>query len=524
MTVTAYETWEENGKVGIRNADGKSVLTNNVAELLHFLRYSSSQTIRVVWELDATIAPILRLLPPEILDRLSKFDENLEYDGNELYYLASRMVRCGKSRYYAIRDFWGSLTDNKPDLKETQKRAEELIDTLAKIGLPNPRKLTSPIAVFEDSEYGHKLYGELPKGIDITEEDQEILEYASRADGKDWVSNYYVGHFGQGEIFDYDVRSCYPAIACSLPDMRDLTYWSTESLGDRERAALLGVACGRLSLNDSADCSPIIGMVGELPGNPLGDLPEDCYTIQEINFILNNKLGTFQMVDGWFAEAKPGVTPRLPFKNVMTVLYRKRAISPLAGSITKSIANSLVGKLIETKVSGEYGVLRNDLYHATITSSARVQVAQFLLDNQVRADELVCVQTDGVKLTRDIKLSDGGMGCWVNKGSSPTIVFSPYKVYSKDAKPYRLTYADVIGMINDHPLSERYEKKVSHRLTLVQAIRQHNDASLVGTMLETPDSIDLIALDLEQNRLYRKLPHTGKALISGKYRSEPIVS
>lgn len=528
MRATAYESWVDDNLVGIHTAEDKLCVTEDVGELLKFLRYSASQTIRVAWDMDEFIAPVLRRLPAEILDRLSKFDDHLTYQGHELYYLPERMFRVGKSRFYGIRDFWGAPSDEKPTLETVQKRAIELLNVLDAFGLKRPggepiRKLTSPIAVFEDSDWGKKVYDSVPKGYNLPQNCWEMLEYASRADGKDWVSNHYVGHFNQGEVYDYDISACYPSIARHLPDIREMTVWKSRKLETRELKARLGVVRGQFTLDPAAEhahCSPIIGRVGELPGNPLGRLPEDYYTLNELRFVNAYRLGEFRMKDGWFAE---GGSRNFPMKELMETLYEKRTGSDVTRLVAKEIANQYIGKLVEGKVASEYGKIRNDLYHALITSQARVEVARFLVANAVKPDELVCVQTDGVKLTRDIPLEPNGMGTWVNKGTPPTIVFSPYKVYSADARPYRLTYSDVMDMIREHPMSQRYNKMIKHQLTMVQAIRQHEDVTKVGEIIDMPDSLDLVMLIEEQNRIYKKLPKTGQALVEGKYPSAPFI-
>ena len=471
--VTAFEIVEKDGIVSIHHTQGRGRNTGDVRDLLKFLRYDTKQTIRVLWDLDTAVAPILRKLPPEILKRLSEFDDELIYEGHELYYLPDRLFRVGMARYYGIRSFWGRLADRIPTLTQTQALANMLMKTLAECDLANPRKLTSAIAIFEDSRQGKEFYSSLPRGYDIPEECYPMLEMAGKADRKDWVSNHYVGSFAEGEIHDYDVSGCYPAIAAQLPDLRDMDVWQSAKLGEREREASIGIVQGSFYLiphTEYAHCSPIIAKtVGDLPGNPLGTIPEDCYTMDEVRFVEANGLGKFKCRDGWFAHPKPGVTPRYPFKDIMADLYEQRQLSPLASSISKAIANSIIGKLIETKVSGEYGPLRNDIYHALITSRARVQVGSFLIHNEVKADELVCVQTDGCRLTRQIPVQDNGMGSWRCNGSAPTIVLSPYKVYCEDARPYRLTYADVVKMIGEHPLSQTYSKTVNHRLRSILA-------------------------------------------------------
>ena len=87
----------------------------------------------------------------------------------------------------------------------------------------------------------------------------------------------------------------------------------------------------------------------------------------------------------------------------METLYKRRSLSPMASTISKGIIVQVVGKLVETlRGTGGYGAHRNEFYHMLITSGTRVRVAEFLIQNKVKADELICVQTDGVKLTRDI--------------------------------------------------------------------------------------------------------------------------
>ena len=165
MTVTAYEITEKDGIVSIHHTQqsaGRN--TANVADLLKFLRFSAKQTVRVMWNLDTAIAPILRKLPADILERLSKFDETLTYEGHELYYLPDRMFRVGMARFYGIRSFWGRLSDYSPTLAQTQAKANELLKALAECDLAEPRKLTSAIAIFEDSQHGREFYASLPRG------------------------------------------------------------------------------------------------------------------------------------------------------------------------------------------------------------------------------------------------------------------------------------------------------------------------------------------------------------------------
>ena len=474
-----------------------------------------------------------------MLERLSKFDEELTYpnkarlsDPHELYYYPGRIFRVGKARFYGLKDFWGGTAEQESSLETVQGNAEELYSTLTRIGLKRPdnqpiRKLTGAISVFEDSEWGKRIYEILPKDWDIPEEALELLEYASRADGREWVSNHQIGGWQENEIWDYDIRSCYPSVACTLPDMRGMTYWKSSRLGDKELNAQFGIVYGALHLDPASEyahCSPIVADIEELQqqGNPLGHLPPDYFTIDDIRFVINNSLGTFKISSGWFVS---GEVTGYPYRPIMEQLYQMREEAPteLWSQCLKEIANALIGKMRETRITGGLGKIRNDLYHATVLSRARIKVAQFLIDNKVQPEELLAIQTDGVKLTRDIRLPDNGMGTWINKGTSPTMIAGPYNILSRNTRPHRMTYADLEKMVKEHPGQQQYGLKVKHRITMVQAIRNYNDLSRTGEVIDLPTSIDLVTLNEQQNRHYTRLPRTGRQLLNNQYSSSPIV-
>ena len=54
--VTSYESWTDDSTVFLRNNDGKLAYSDDAGELLAFLRYSASATIRVAWDLDSFVA------------------------------------------------------------------------------------------------------------------------------------------------------------------------------------------------------------------------------------------------------------------------------------------------------------------------------------------------------------------------------------------------------------------------------------------------------------------------------------
>jgi len=526
-SITAYEVWsDDSGVVGIRNSVGKITASSSPAELLEFLRYSSKQTVRVFWSLDDAVAPILRLLPKPVLESLSCNDDDTEYAGHQLYYLPGRSIRIGRSRFYGLETFWSTSEPVPATLEEVQFKADELAETLTDCGMGDFTRLVSPISVFEETELGEQAYKLIPKGYEILPSCFECLGYASKCDKREWISAYQLGHWDSGETFDYDCNAMYPSVASDLLDLHDMEMWKSDTFGSREQGAYYGFLRGRLyldPLSPTIHCSPIITDLERLPGNPAGDFGDDYYlTLDELRLIDRNDWGEFKMTDGWFLKPYAGVQSRRPFEWLMNHLYTLRYKSELTSSIMKGVANQLIGKLIETRVDGDYGVLRNDIYHALLLAQARVKVAEFLINNEVQADELVAVQTDGVRMTKFVPVKGNSMGSWRCNGSQPTIVASPYKVYCQDKKPGHLTYDHIVGMVNEHPMSKYYARTVKHRVTLRQAIQQ-GDISKVGELDDLPAHLDLIGITREQNRLFSVYPKTGQALLGNYYQSAPII-
>ena len=526
MRITAYDLVDlgEN-YIAISSSDGKNIVSSNLDELLGFLRYSSRDTIRVFFDLDESVAPLLRKMDRATLDRVAANDNNLSINVHHFYYYPDRVMQVGWTRYFGLKTFYG-YPEYAPDasLEEVQSMADEVVSTLNRMGLGDTTLLTSAVAAFESSDLGKQTYAVLPKGWEIPQSCYEALDYADKADHKDWVEARQVGHWPSG-CFDYDKTACYVSLACDLFDLRDMEFWKSSTFGLREQGATYGFVRGSFRIypdGDHAHCSPIITtVVNDLQGCPVGCLPEDIYSLDEVRTVERYGIGEFCFADGWFLKPLSGVRMRFPFRNIMTHLYEQRSISDLASSISKGIGNQIIGKLIQKRDSDNS--IRNEIYHALITCGARCEITKFLIDNNIKASEIVAVQTDGVRVTRELPpLSHTGLGSWHCNGDFPTIVVSPRKVYCGDKKPYRITYSDIMDMVGEHPSLERYSKKVQRHITLLQA-KAMGDVYKVGEYAVAPARFDVLGLEREQCRVFKKLPRTGSALVNGQYGSEPVV-
>ena len=192
-SVVSYRIFGDDELVVIQNSRGKFAASSSPGELLQFLRYSEGGVSRIFWDLDANLSVLLRLLPSSILERLAAFDEDLTYHEHQLYYLPERMFRVGRSRFYGIKHFWSTGEPTPSTLEEVQDKAEELVTTLTDCGMPDFTKLTSPIAIFEQTELGKETYANIPKGYELPPSCFEAIQFASRADRREWISAYQVG-------------------------------------------------------------------------------------------------------------------------------------------------------------------------------------------------------------------------------------------------------------------------------------------------------------------------------------------
>ena len=525
----AFDCIPDGKSVTLFNSDGDGVSSSDLSVLLHWLAYSKTNgRLRVVHNVDSFVAPVLRLMPEPLLKLLAANSDDAVYNGDAMWYALHKMFRIRKAYYYGLQEFFPSHTPEPTSVVKLQERADELTEALDLLGMSDFQRIASPIAIFEQTELGRQTYEQIPRDYEIPPYVSGLLEYADQADRKEWITNYLVGHWDS--LFDWDVSAQYSALASQLVHLHDLEYWKSNTITQREEGALFGFCEGKMWIDPShpmQHCSPImVKDIGSgIQGNPAGWLPEDCYSLSEVRFIQNSGLGEFVMEDGYFAKVQNGVRPRYPFKDIMDYLYQRRGWSEMCASITKNIANQLVGKLIERLKwrDNREGELYNSVYHSLITTGGRVKVARWLLDNQVSKDELVCVQTDGCRIAKDIQApTTNGVGKWRCNGAFPTLVASPNIVLARDKRPQHYTHDMLMDEIKSHPSQAYYGMEVDHRTTLGQAI-EWGDITKVGEVITLPAHLDLFSIPRQQNRKYDKLPRTGKQLLSRVYQSIPIV-
>ena len=272
-----------------------------------------------------------------------------------------------------------------------------------------------------------------------------------------------------------------------------------------EPSAYYGVVVGDFTVypdHPLAFCSPFLADRGDgVLVNFTGTKHDYPCLLDEVRTLQRTGLGEFKMSHGWYMSPYNGVSPRHPFKPLMDSLYPSRSQSPLASYFVKRIMNGVIGKLLETRKGEDggitdYGELYNPIYHALITTRTRLQVFDFLVNNDITPEELVFIGVDGVRATRYLPLpAKSEMGQWRNTGSQPTFILSPGAVITPDRNFKKTGYVDLILDICKRPSAAKYG---------------------------VDKDIDLRGLFRSQTREFEKLPKRGSELLERKYISSPV--
>lgn len=200
MRIIAYRTLTNNNKVQLLESTGEATeYTDDFNKLLSFLIEPYERTIRVCWELDATVAPILKLLGEARCNRLHKTHKCRLSPTESIFYVPSKVFSVdgvirvdgknykAKSSLYDLQQYYPGL-DEPENLLEVQALGEKLMLELKKMGLV-PSKLTSPVAIYEECVM-RRL--DLPTVADMP---KEAAEFAYHCSGKLWIECFQIGYW-----------------------------------------------------------------------------------------------------------------------------------------------------------------------------------------------------------------------------------------------------------------------------------------------------------------------------------------
>lgn len=396
MNVTAYtvKTTEFN-TIEVESSAGLNLKTTDCIEWLLESLYTSfpvDNTLRVFWDLDSSVAPILKLLGEKRCRKL--------YETNKCYYAPfSLFYILGK--VFSIRHVSHKDTANFYDLKQffpdseaienpdhIASAGEMLLSALREMGL-RPTKLTSPVAIYEECVLNHL---NLPTAWDMP---VEAAEFAYNCGGKLWIEAYQIGYFEKA--FDYDIVAAFPSVARDLIDIRHCDWVQSQGYVSE---AFYGYCRCEVTINDDVRVSPIIHIDEE--GNsstPVGT--RDTFILkEELDFISKWGIGDWSIYDGWWAVPGREVKP-LEIAMNRLLAYRDNE-NELIRMLAKRQSVGIYGKFGEewqTKFAPHF----NPVWFSEISTRIRLKVASFIYENKLQ-DHLIHVGVDGVLLDREVEL------------------------------------------------------------------------------------------------------------------------
>ncbi len=528
MKIVGYFSRIANDKVLIQDSSSETVLSTNLEKLFYFLLEDYDKdpnykerfgdypiVVRLTWNLDEFLAPLLYLLGEQSCNELAKTKQTT-WQGYRLFYIPQKIfsVTYGRyfAQYYSLDQYFQDTEEPPADAFEVKFLGNKLEEVLCRMNF-KPEHWTSPASILKECVLDQIDFPTVWQNEGRVR--RESVNYALRCCSRIWISNFKIGFWPEGTTYDYDLASAYSGEAMQLWDTRpeNCEYIkSNKFIPDAD----WGYLYGDVIINK--DYSPIMRDVNGEYQNPIGQW-RDYITLDELNFIEKHKLGKFNFFNGWFLKFK---SHENIFENVLKGLYSYRGSHFLTDALAKRMMNSLYGITIQKYMDGRSGEFFNPFFASNITTRCRLKVAEFILSNELQ-DHLISVNTDGCLTDKPVaenKLGSG-IGKWKFCGSDATILVSPGMVFRADKKPHGINYQVLKEAIEKEPNSSIYSVDLEKRVTMSEALRL--DFSLIGKTQKFHSTIDLNLARTSQDRIFKEFPKTGKELLSKQYISEPVV-
>ena len=228
MRALGFESFSDNGIVMMRSSEGVAG-GDDLDGILEALRFGGKDCMRVVWELDEFAAPILRRLPKTNLAELADKDRKETTWGRyRIYYIHNTVFQVGPAgqrwgaSYFGIKNFLNIPGfPPTPPIEEVEQMGQGILDAIETAGLGGGSvRLTSPGAVFAYSTVGSQFMASIPLDRHLPDDIAvDCMELSEQADGKYWVEARQIGHWNEGEIWDYDLTGAFISEASKLVDI-----------------------------------------------------------------------------------------------------------------------------------------------------------------------------------------------------------------------------------------------------------------------------------------------------------------
>lgn len=481
---------------------------------------------KIFYDLDYSVAALLYhegVTPEQGKELLTTHKLHL-YNGYRLGYYPRRIFTVdygygaskGYAYFYNAKQFKDvhhtfnktvSYTINKA--KEAQEVSESVLEAYDRLGIAD-RSLTSPIKSFEKSY----LYPDIPTVDDIPEEAGEVAYQSIKGN---WVECYKMGHWDKA--YDYDINGAYGAELAKLLDLRQGTWVHSKTIPSDRNTAPYGFARGTITIETLFH--PFITNRGNMSYTPVGSW-EACLTLQEIDFLRQNRLGDFKVEDCWYWTTGYTMEVAKPFKATVERLWEaKQDADAVTNSIVKRILAGIWGKMLELRGIEDnvtFGERFNPVYGAIVEANNRLKVTQVCLDNKIVP---LAVAVDGIITNRPLMLDYGsGLGQWRLSHQGKCIIVSSGIIGIEGKKAdeeFSISYDWLAEKLGGKPKQSEYTMEKIAPVTLARALN-NNEWDKLGELVRTTRTVYIGG---DTKRCYIEEPKCGGAILSKVYSSEP---
>jgi len=192
MRIIAYTIEISDKKVLLTESTGEHIHSNDFEELTNFLMEQYEETIKICWNLNETIAPLLKLMGERTCKRLHE-NKRCYYAPYNLFYVPDKVLSVqhiptkDKFNLYGIDQYYPEI-EQRMGVEKIAQLGQYLLQELHKMGL-YPDKLTSPITIYEQCILSHI---NMPTRDDMPKEAAKLAYLCS---GKLWIEAYTLGFF-----------------------------------------------------------------------------------------------------------------------------------------------------------------------------------------------------------------------------------------------------------------------------------------------------------------------------------------
>jgi hypothetical protein len=498
-----------------------NLICNSDQEVCHdnYLEFllRPKDAIKVCYNLDWFFARLCYLLNiPEWQLKKVWQQSTLYHAGHTGFFVPHRYLGLKYGKHFGETNFSDILqydptlpfeVDPMDAAKKAQEIGEQVYSALRRLDL-NPKTLSSPVSCFQ-KEVLSSL--DLPHLEDIPE---EVRIYAHECLHGGWQEIWRQGHFGgNGDAcFDLDLVSAYPFHTATLIDHRYGEWFKSDKFYPQ-----LPYGFCRGTVRVESGFSPVCYTEKENQYTPTGEW-DTTLTSKQIKQLYDYNIGAFKISSAWYFKPSKIV---MPLKDDIETLFEwKSQMKGMDREVVKRILTAVWGKTGEVFNDGGFGKLFNPVWAATIESSTRTQVAEFILSNKLQ-DNLISIAVDGCLLDKKIELQDTGeMGTWRLNSEAPAFVVSS-GVGAIKGKPSRgafsLNYDWLAGQIEANPDASEYRMSKVTPVTIGNALK-NNKLDKLGELEVTERSV---FIGIENKRFYKEAPVTGRDLLK-QYTSDPL--